>query len=326
MPRALRIQYPGAIYHVINRGDRREPIFRDDVDRRRFITTLGEVCAKTDWQVHAYVLMPNHFHFVVETPNPNLVAGMKWFLGTYTTRFNHRHKLAGHLFSGRYKALIVDGSGNDYLRTVCDYVHLNPVRADLLCPEQPLVTFGWSSWPAYLKPPEKRPCWLRVDRLLGELGIPKDSAAGRQQLERYLETRQAQEKGVDYDPIRRGWCLGDEQFRRELLARAHTRATEQHHAQPRQETIEDKARRLVTEELDRLGWASPELALRPKGDIGKIRIAQRLRAETAVTLKWIATELHMGTWTNVSNLLAAHRQSEIRNEMELNLVSVRSED
>jgi putative transposase len=142
MPRALRIQYPGAIYHVINRGDRREPIFRDDVDRRRFITTLGEVCAKTDWQVHAYVLMPNHFHLVIETPNPNLVAGMKWFLGTYTTRFNHRHKLAGHLFSGRYKALIVDGSGNGYLRTVCDYVHLNPVRADLLRPEQPLVTFG----------------------------------------------------------------------------------------------------------------------------------------------------------------------------------------
>ena len=90
----------------MNRGDRREPIFKDDEDRQRFLETLGEACAKTGWQVHAYVLVPNHFHLVVETPKPNLVAGMKWFLGTYTSRFNRRHKLSGHLFTGRYKSLI----------------------------------------------------------------------------------------------------------------------------------------------------------------------------------------------------------------------------
>src|SRR6266542_371890 len=112
MPRKLRIEYPGAIYHVMSRGDRREPIFRDDEDRKLFLATLGECCGKTDWQVHAWCLMPNHFHLVVETPKGNLVAGMKWFLGTYTSRFNRRHKLFGHLFSGRYKALIVDGPTN----------------------------------------------------------------------------------------------------------------------------------------------------------------------------------------------------------------------
>ena len=128
LPRQLRIEYHGAIYHVMNRGDRRERIFRDDLDHKRFLTTLAEVCTKTDWQVHALCLMGNHFHVVVETPNANLVAGMRWFLGTYTARFNRRHKLFGHLFSGRYKALVVDGRGNGYLRTVCDYVHLNPVR------------------------------------------------------------------------------------------------------------------------------------------------------------------------------------------------------
>jgi REP element-mobilizing transposase RayT len=100
MARKLRVEYPGAVYHVMNRGDRREPIFMDDADRRRFVESLGEACAKTGWQVHAYVLMPNHFHLVVETPQPNLVAGMKWLLGTYTSRFNRRHKLFGHLFSG----------------------------------------------------------------------------------------------------------------------------------------------------------------------------------------------------------------------------------
>ena len=163
MARKLRVEYPGAIYHVMNRGDRREEIFKDDPDRERFLVTLGEACVKTGWQIHALCLMPNHFHLVVETPQGNLVAGMKWLLGTYTARFNRRHKLFGHLFSGRYKALIVDGSGTGYLKTVCDYVHLNPARARLLTPEQPLTAYRWSSWPEYLKSPAsvRRGCgWI----------------------------------------------------------------------------------------------------------------------------------------------------------------------
>jgi putative transposase len=95
MARKLRIQYEGAVYHVMNRGDRREPIFKDDQDRETFLETLGQCCARTGWQVHALCLMPNHFHLVVETPQPNLVVGMKWFLGVYTGRFNRRHKLFG---------------------------------------------------------------------------------------------------------------------------------------------------------------------------------------------------------------------------------------
>jgi putative transposase len=106
----------------MNRGDRREPIVVDDKDRQRFVETLGEACLKTGWQIHAWCLMNNHFHLVVETPVANLVAGMRWFLGTYTVRFNRRHKLSGHLFSGRYKSLVVDGSGTGYLKSVCDYV------------------------------------------------------------------------------------------------------------------------------------------------------------------------------------------------------------
>ena len=321
MPRSLRIEYPGAIYHVMNRGDRREPIFLDDVDQEKFLTTLAEACAKTDWQVHAYCLMGNHFHLVIETPNPDLVVGMKWFLGTYTARFNRRHKLFGHLFSGRYKSLVVDGSGNGYLRTVCDYVHLNPVRAKLLRPEQKLTDFMWSSWPDYLKPPEQRPRWLRVDRLLGELGIPKDSPAGREQLEQCLETRRAQEDADEFKPIRRGWCLGSETFRKELLESAHTHATESHHGQTRRETTEDKARRILNEELDKLGWTGAELAESAKGDARKIRIAQRLRVETAVPLKWIARELHMGTWTHVANRLKnAKSENDANKQSELQLV------
>jgi len=318
VPRALRIEYPGAIYHVLNRGDRREPIFRDDLDHKQFLTTLAEVCTKTDWEVHAFCLMGNHFHLVVETPNANLVAGMRWFLSTYTARFNRRHKLFGHLFSGRYKALIVDGSGNGYLRTVCDYVHLNPVRAKLLRPEQKISDFVWSSWPEYLKVTEQRPPWLRVDRLLGELGIPKDSATGREQLEHYLETRQAQEDGDEFKGIRRGWCLGGKHFRKELLETRGAGAGEPYRADARRETTEAKARRLLNEELAKLGWTKAELAGRAKGDARKLRIARRLRAETAVTLKWIAAELQMGTWTHVANRLSDN-STKPNNQPDLNL-------
>ena len=181
MARPLRIQYAGAIYHVMSRGDRREDIFLDEEDRRGFLRTLGEVCERAGWQVHAYCLMGNHFHLVVETPQPTLVAGMKWFLGTYTQRFNARHRMRGHLFAGRYKSLLVDWSDDMYLRVVCDYVHLNPVRAGLLGEGKSLADYAWSSLPEYLKPAKRRVGWLRVDRLFGELGIRRDNSQGRRE-------------------------------------------------------------------------------------------------------------------------------------------------
>src|SRR3954469_14963737 len=107
MPRKIRVQYPGAIYHVMSRGDRREDIFYHDIDRQDFLKTLAEACQKTGFQVQAGCLMRNHFHAVMETPNANLVAGMRWLLSSYNLRLNHRRKFCGHVFSGRYKALIV---------------------------------------------------------------------------------------------------------------------------------------------------------------------------------------------------------------------------
>ena len=116
--------------------------------------------------------MSNHFHLVIETPQANLVRGMKWLLGVYTSRFNRRHKLFGHLFSGRYKSLSVDGSGSGYLKTVCDYVKLNPVRARLIGEDQRLETYRWSSYPLYSWLPSRRPPWLLTDRLFVEASVP----------------------------------------------------------------------------------------------------------------------------------------------------------
>ena len=310
MARKLRVEYPGAIYHVMSRGDQREPIFKDEEDRKRFLATLGEACGKTGWQVHALCLMPNHFHLVVGTPQPNLVAGMKWFLGTYTSRFNRRHKLFGHLFSGRYKALIVDGSGNGYLRTVCDYVHLNPARAKLLKPEERLREYPWSTWPEYLKSPGKRPGWLRVDQLLGEYRIPADSAAGRRRLEEALEQRRGAEEGNDYKTIRRGWFLGEEALKQELLAQVSEKVGKWHYGEAVQESAAAMAERVVREELTKRKWDEKTLGTRRKGDAGKVAIAQRLRRETTATLAWIAERLQMGTFTHLAHLLYWTRRNE----------------
>ncbi len=102
MPRQVRIEFEGAFYHVMCRGDRREAIFQDDQYRERFLATLGEAVRRTGWRVHGYVLMSNHYHLLVETPVPNLVRGMTWFQTTYTVRYNARHRVSGHLFAGRY--------------------------------------------------------------------------------------------------------------------------------------------------------------------------------------------------------------------------------
>jgi putative transposase len=198
----------------MSRGDRCENIFLDDVDRQDFVKTLAEGCQKAGWQVHAYCLMRNHYHLVLETPNANLVAGMAWLQSTYTIRLNHRHRLFGHVFSGRYKAQLVEGSGNGYLRTACDYVHLNPVRSGILKPEERLLAYPWSSLPAYLAAPEHRPHWVRVDRLLGEHGLQEGTAAGREEFERQMERRRLEETGSEALKVfRRGWCLGSQEFK-----------------------------------------------------------------------------------------------------------------
>lgn len=296
MPRKIRVEYPGAIYHVLSRGDRREDIFLNDVDRQDFLKTMAEACQKTGWQVHAYCLMRNHFHLVVETPSANLVAGMRWLLSSYTIRLNHRHQLHGHVFSGRYKAIVVDGSGTGYLKTVCDYVHLNPIRAKLLRREDRLLGYPWSSLGWYLAAPEHRPGWMRVDRLLGEHGIGQDTPAGRQEFEKQMEARRTEAADAAVlKYLRRGWYLGGKEFQRQLLERMEGHLGAHHAGELRRESAERKAERIVAEELKRLGWRERDLTTRRKSDPDKLALGSQLRRETTLSIKWIAARLHLGS-------------------------------
>jgi Transposase and inactivated derivatives len=290
----------------MSRGDRQKEIYVDDVDRHDFLKTLAEACQKTGFEVHAYCLMRNHFHLVVETPNANLVDGMRWLLSTYTIRLNHRQKLFGHVFSGRYKAINIEGSGNGYLRTACDYVHLNPARAKMLDSQERLLEYPWSSFGHYLAAPAHRPAWLRVDRLLGEHGIQKDTAPGRVRFEQRMEQRRrevGEQQSEQWKALKRGWFLGSEEFKARLLEMMEPRLGEHHSGKLRYETTAAKAERILAEEFKRAGWKEHDLEVHAKSHPVKMALAMRLRTETTLTIRQIATRLHMGSWKSLNNKL-----------------------
>ena len=173
MARPLRIEYAGALYHVTSRGDRREDIYLDDEDRRVWLEIMGLVCQRFNWRCHAWCLMDNHYHLVIETIEGNLARGMRQLNGVYTQKSNRRHHLSGHLFQGRYKAILIDR--DSYLLEVCRYVVLNPVRALMV---QRAEDWQWSSYRAMIgKAPV--PNWLDVDWLLGTFGDRRSTARRR---------------------------------------------------------------------------------------------------------------------------------------------------
>jgi len=209
----------------------------------------------------------------------------------------------------------VDGSGNGYLKTVCDYVHLNPVRARLITEEQPLESYRCSSYAQYLQKPSRRPVWLRTGRLFGEWAVPVDSAAGRRMFAAQMEGRRAGERDRQYQPIRRGWFLGDKAFRKELLAQMEEQRGQWHYGEELQESAAERAEGIIAAELKGKGWSEKQLQERRKGDPFKVRLAKRLRAQTTVTLKWIAQRLHVGTRGHLTHLLYWHgRKKRARSE------------
>jgi REP element-mobilizing transposase RayT len=170
MARPLRIEYPGAVYHVTSRGNARQSIFMDDADRQVFLEVLGNVVEKYNWLCHAFCLLDNHYHLLVETQDPNLSLGMRQLNGVFTQRVNIRHHRVGHLFQGRYKAILVEK--NEHLLELCRYIVLKPVRARKVSePGQ----WQWSSYPATAYA-VKILDFLTVDWILGQFANNKNEA------------------------------------------------------------------------------------------------------------------------------------------------------
>lgn len=214
MARPLRLQIAGALYHITARGNRRETIYLDDRDRVAFQALLGDVCDRYNWLVHAWCQMSNHYHLLVATPDGNLAAGMRQLNGVYTQRFNARHGRAGHVFQGRYGAVMVERE--QYLLEVARYVVLNPVRARVVRRPQ---DWAWSSYRATVGLAAS-PHWLDVDWILSGFGRTRSGAVGG--FRQFVEA--GRDQPAPWNQLRNQVFLGSDAFAAGM--RAHIRELE----------------------------------------------------------------------------------------------------
>jgi REP element-mobilizing transposase RayT len=170
MSRPLRIELAGGLYHVTSRGDGREDIYLSDADRLAWLDVFGQVCKRFNWVCHAWCQMTNHYHILIETPEANLAQGMRQLNGVYTQRFNRAHARVGHVFQGRYKAILVER--DSYLLELARYVVLNPLRARMV---RRIENWPWSSYHATCGQ-EAAPTWLQTDWILAQFGRQRASA------------------------------------------------------------------------------------------------------------------------------------------------------
>ena len=208
MTRPLRLEFAGALYHLTARGDRQEPIFEDDHDRLVFLDLLAKEVLQQGWVLYAFCLMGNHYHLLLETPEPNLVRGMRRLNGVYTQAFNRRHRRVGHVLQGRYQSILVNKEA--YLRELCRYVVLNPVRAGMVASVE-----DWH-WSSYLPTAGRMPCppWLNAAAVLGLFG---EGAAARRAYERFVA--EGLKQPSPWETLQGQIYLGSDAFRARMQKR-----------------------------------------------------------------------------------------------------------
>jgi putative transposase len=314
MARKLRLEFGGACYHVINRGNYRRDLFLGTGAAVSFVRCLEETCLRFAWRLHAYVVMRNHFHLAVQTPEPNLSCGMKWLQGTWALRFNRFRGEHGRPFQGRYKALHVEPG--HALAQVAHYIHLNPVRAGIVSPDG-ILGFRWSSLPRFLA--SDRPIWLAGETILHECGSLADSPAGWKCYLEYLAliaTDASRAREVRFQRMTRGWMIGSPAFESDLRQRLADQSggtgrldllggDRETHLQARAACWEEKLQALAREFV-------VDLARLPakKSAEEKVRLAAALKATTSVTNRWLAIRLHMGAASSIPPLLIRFRSAE----------------
>lgn len=300
MPRPPRFEYPGAIYHVLNRGNYRSWVFADDGAKASFQKCLMEACEYAGWTLHAYCVMGNHYHLAVETPEPNLSEGMRWLQSVFANRFNRFRKERGHLFQGRFKSVLVEDW--DRLAWLCHYVHLNPVRAGV-CDLGGLKRYPYSSYWHLRRGKTRKPFMCFAAFLEGAGGL-KDTPAGRRKYEQYLawlsEDGQAQ-KSAAFDRMSKGWAMGSKEFKKAALKDEESRSAavalgSKDYAELREEMWEDELGAC----LGRLGKRAADIESDPKSADWKVAVAVRLKRAGLCTNSWIGRRLNMGAPASIS--------------------------
>lgn len=313
MPRKLRLEFSGACYHVTNRGNYRRALFARSEAAEAFYRCLDQACLSFGWRVHAFVIMGNHFHLVVETPEPNLSLGMKWLQGTWAQRFNRFRGLVGRPFQGRYGAKHIEPG--HMLAQVAHYTHLNPVRAKLVSAEE-VGKYRWSSLALF--PRQDRPAWLEPRTLPGESGGLADSPAGWRSYCDYLallveaDPRMRDEKFAE---LARGWAAGSTAFRAELRAKltgAEKRGRRFALLGADRAAVKLARAELWEAELRRLTRAFRIKLARlpaPKSAADKVTLAAAMKQTTSASNAWLAQRLQMGTANSIGPLLHRFRAS-----------------
>jgi len=296
------------MYHVINRGNYRADIFASPGAKAAFEACLFEACAKTQWRLHAFIIMRNHYHLALETPRGNLVEGMRWLQSTYANRFNRFRRESGHVFQGRYQAILVEDLAT--LGAVGHYIHLNPVRAKFLSVEN-LSRYRHSSY-RYLQRPKSRPAGLQFEAVLKAAGGLADTKAGWKSYTAYLEwlaCNEPAQKGLAFEQLCRGWALGSREFKRGLLADHHAKLTGSSvEAEVGAEARELHWQTILEANLRRMGKNLTQAGEDPKSAPWKIALATHLRTTTTVSNPWLAQTLHMGASGVLSRYVAECRK------------------
>lgn len=326
MPRQVRIEFEDAVYHVLARGNQRQLIFLDRKDRETFIRTLGETCERTEFEVLAWILMGNHYHLVVRTPNANLVDGMRWLQNTYTRRFNVRHQQWGRLFGDRYKSILVDDADtgsdsgtNSYLSSLIDYVLLNPARARIVQASkgESILDYKWSSLTRGMAcRPAERAEWLDGAGVLTLRGLP-DTVRGRKSYVDYLDARIRSEeadkcgfpkiKGVSlHSTLQRGWYWGSQAFC-EQLHKLLDQSTDERRSRDYAQGLQGRdhavrsAEAIVAQAKNHFGLENTDLKDDLKrGDRRRAAVAWAIWRQTSVSQSWIAEQTGLSSATNVS--------------------------
>jgi len=304
MPRPLRIEFKGGIYHVINRGNYRSNVFATEDAKNALLTALDETATKLGWQIHAWVVMSNHFHIALQTPRGNLVEGMKHWQATFATRFNRLRQERGHIFQGRYKSLLVDPSS---LGSLCHYIHLNPVRAGA-CSVAELKKSPWSSC-REISRKSQRKRWLNPSAALNHAGQLADSPAGHRRYWRYLDLLNKDketQRELKFSEMSKGWVLGTEKYKRKLLEhKLGDRKSRVDKASGLQSAQEAAWHTLSNKLLRRLKRSARDLGTAPKSADWKLAIAAAMKQQTTVSNRWLGDTLNMGSLHEVSRRVSA---------------------